>query len=79
MLSDARMQCHICPRKELCPAETRVYINYCGSMYDELKERIRQARIDCRILRNCLHYYNAAVAPELAFAHQDQKETLHLA
>ena len=48
-MSDARMQCHICPKKELCPAETRVYINYCGSMYDELKERIRQARIDCRI------------------------------
>jgi hypothetical protein len=79
MLSDARMQCRICPRKELCPAETRVYVNYCGSMHDELKERIRQARIDCRILRNCLHDHDAALAPELALAHQAQEAILNLA
>jgi hypothetical protein len=48
-------------------------------MHDELKERIRQARINCRILRNCLHDRDAAMSPELAFAHQNQGATLHLA
>mgnify|MGYP006302889825 CR=1 FL=1 len=42
-----KMVCLQCPHYDSCPLKTRLFINYCGSKKEELREPIRAARLDC--------------------------------
>ena len=73
MLCDGKMQCFECPLNSTCPSSTRVFVNYCGSMPDSLKDQIYRARVDCRKSRRYIKYHgipsvatNALVFPSRA-------------
>ena len=55
-MSVDKMQCLECSENELCPSDTRVYVNYCGSMPDSLKDDIYRAKVECRMRRRRLRY-----------------------
>jgi|GEM_PF-5559428 hypothetical protein len=56
MMSVDKMQCLECSENALCPSDTRVYVNYCGSMPDSLKDDIYRAKVECRMRRRRLRY-----------------------
>jgi hypothetical protein len=56
MLCDGKMQCLECPLNSTCASSTRVFINYCGSMPNSLKEQIYHARVECRKNRRYFKY-----------------------
>jgi hypothetical protein len=51
MICEEKMQCLECALFSSCPSTTRVFVNYCGSMPNSLKDQINRARIDCRVRR----------------------------
>jgi hypothetical protein len=55
-MCNGKKQCVECSLFTSCPSSTRVFINYCGSMPDSLKDQIWRARIDCRVRRRQLKY-----------------------
>jgi hypothetical protein len=57
MMCEEKMQCLACVLNTTCPTTTRVFVNYCGSMPQSLKEQIYSARIDCRVRRRYVRYY----------------------
>jgi hypothetical protein len=57
VMSYEKMQCMECSLFSSCPSSTRVFINYCGSMPESLKDQIWRARIDCRVRRRDLKYH----------------------
>jgi hypothetical protein len=57
MLCDGKMQCLECPLNSTCPSSTRVFINYCGSMKELIKEQIYRARVECRRNRRYFKYH----------------------
>jgi len=57
-----KMQCMECSLFSSCPSNTKVFINYCGSMPESLKDQIWRARIDCRVRRRHLKYYGVPSA-----------------
>lgn len=56
MVCDEKMQCIECPLLSSCPSNTKVYVNYCGSMNIPFKDQINHARIDCRVRRRFYKY-----------------------
>ena len=56
MVSWDKMQCLECGLYNSCPSNTRVFVNYCGSMPGSLKDQIFRARMDCRIRRRQFKY-----------------------
>ena len=62
MLCDGKIQCMGCPMNTTCSSSTRVFVNYCGSTSDALKDQIHRARIECRVQRRLLKYGNSRIA-----------------
>jgi hypothetical protein len=54
MTCDGKTHCIDCDLFSSCPSNTRVFVNYCGSMPQSLRDLINHARIDCRVRRR--HY-----------------------
>lgn len=54
MMCDEKIRCMDCMSFSSCPSNTRVFMNYCGSMPRSLKDYIYRARIDCRVRRRML-------------------------
>jgi hypothetical protein len=57
MMCEGKMQCLECDLFSSCPSNTRVFVNYCGSMPHSLKDQINRARVDCRVRRRYLKYH----------------------
>lgn len=43
----AKTQCVGCPHYHLCPPAVRALVNYCGRLDGPMKERIREAQLQC--------------------------------
>lgn len=64
-----KISCTRCLHYKECPQKTRMYVNYCGSDAERVKDRINAAAIDCRARRGLLFTRNLlsgiSVAPEI--------------
>lgn len=65
MMCDGKMQCAECPLLSSCPSDTKVFVNYCGSMNMPFKDQINHARVDCRVRRRFFKYHGNALSAAL--------------
>jgi hypothetical protein len=57
MMCNGKTQCLECALSSTCPSSTRVFVNYCGSMPNSLKDQINRARVDCRMRKRYMKYH----------------------
>jgi hypothetical protein len=55
-----RTNCFLCTQIELCPAKTKLNINYCGSQRNQNKALVMEAMADC-LSRRGLNYLRITV------------------
>lgn len=55
-----RTNCFLCTQIELCPAKTKLNINYCGSQRNQNKALVMEAMADC-LARRGLNYLRITV------------------
>jgi len=46
-----KVSCISCAQYHECPQKTRLFVNYCGSDVNSIKQKISDATGDCRIRR----------------------------
>ena len=66
-----KVSCSQCTHYQSCPQKTRMYVNYCGSDHERIKQQINAAKLDCRTRRGQLFAQTVlAVLPVPAELHR---------